>query len=333
MKSPENSHAGQQRLHIVYFVDSGSTRSLTIRLSHIKGVLALLSGLILFALAAALLSLVLFGELKVSRAQVRQLKSAVLADAIVNDNLLKEAPVLLAGGSNLILNPRSAEVAKALLNGKPVAPTIDGASDAEPKDESTSGDGIRNTRLETAVPKVASSFPQVPAPDQTRSPRNETSVTLVSEGTPQAPINDKAAATSAPSPVLAAGTDKDGSAPKTSAVSFANIRTNFNQDTQKLTLRFDMRKESVDEQQVEGRFCAVLTGRDQSGKVVTLVYPPQSKFRKDNSIHCQRGFPVRLARLRPSSIDFSTAPLKLESARFTFVSRGQSIQQDHSFFK
>lgn len=350
MKTTEKRVAGPRRLHVMYFVDSGAAKSFAVRLGYLKaGAVALASLLLGFGISVVLI-VGLFDQLGHLQTQIRHLKAASVASAIVSDNLLREAPVLLAASGQHMVNTRSQDVAQALLFGRAVTANSEEGRDEEPADENGSGEPLAMAPAPATANRIATS----PAP---------AAAAAAAALAPQAPLKpDKAVASQpqqppqtiapvlASNPPVAAKTPSDAAQATSSSeppprvlakselsqnkeVAFANLRANFVEGSDTLTLRFDVRKESKGETAIEGRLCALVRGKDAEGRSVVLSYPKRSSPKSVDSSACHKGFPIRFARFRPSKIDFTTPPFELESARLILVTKGQAFEQDYRFPK
>lgn len=344
MKTTEKRVAGPRRLHVMYFVDSGAAKSFAVRLGYLKaGAVALASLLLGFGISVVLL-VGLFDQLGHLQTQIRHLKAASVASAIVSDNLLREAPVLLAASGQHMVNARSQDVAQALLFGRAVTANSEEGRDEEPSDENGSGEPLAMAPAPATANRIATSpaaaalAPQAPLkPDkavasQPQQPPQTIAPVLASNPPVAAKTpSDAAQATSSsePPPRVLAKSELS----QNKEVAFANLRANFVEGSDTLTLRFDVRKESKGETAIEGRLCALVRGKDAEGRSVVLSYPKRSSPKSVDSSACHKGFPIRFARFRPSKIDFTTQPFELESARLILVTKGQSFEQDYRFSK
>jgi hypothetical protein len=293
----------------MYFVDSGQTRSVTVRTTHAKAIAAGLVAVGAMAAGMTSLAISLFGELIATQSLVKELKATSLAAAIVHENLMTEAPTLLASQEPVVLHGRTREIQQALLAGKPARAE---GRDAEPKDEpkdETQHDP-REELVQTAAP--------VPKPEQPEQPEK------AGPAAPPPPSTPDVALAAAPMPE-----------PQIQDVTFTNIKSRYSSASSTLTLSFDLKKQAHDNKVAEGRFCVTLRGKDAQGQDVVLRYPDQpgraDKHPKAKDLPCKKGFPVRFARFRPSRLDFTTPELSLGSAELIFVSKGRTMTHRHDF--
>ncbi len=108
-------------LHIMYFVDTASTRSLTIRLWVIRLAAFLAVGFVLFSMASATLVVLLYRHTNLTQQSMKELKAAHLAQSVVHENLLREAPFLVVSGEGELLHRGVKQVATALLEKRNIA--------------------------------------------------------------------------------------------------------------------------------------------------------------------------------------------------------------------
>ena len=315
-------------LHIMYFVDSDSTKTISVRIRNIKlaiiGVAAFVSLSLLSAAAVVLLGL----QLKHMENKSREMKSALIAQSIVHDNLLKVAPFMVASGSNIALNQTVGTIAASLGASKAIAPNIEESSlaDAEPADEDSNPTTDKKEKVQVSK-SLETVEPTPPAPQQvSESPaRAKSPMAQVAEKSSMAlaaRANQAAAEIQRLKSGAPAAAEKAETGPSQldSAVIFDGFQSGYDPASRKISVSFNIRKQIQNNVTIDGTFCAVINGINAQGKIVSLVFPPGTTPEELETETCAHTYPVRLARFRPTSLSFITEPLKLESAKFLFES-------------
>jgi hypothetical protein len=313
-------------LHIMYFVDSDSTKTISVRIRNVKlaiiGVALFASASMLSTAAAFLLGL----QLKHMEDKSREMKSALIAQSIVHDNLLKVAPFMVASGSNIALNQSVGSVAASLVASKAIAPNPEESSlaDAEPADEDANPAIVKkvdvNKTVQTSETDTASpqQVPEAAASAKTPMAQlaEKSSMALAARANQAAAEIQKfrTAAATAPEKVESGPSQLDA------AVVFDEFQSTYDSGTRKISFSFNIRKQIQNNVTIDGNFCAVISGTNSQGKTVSLVFPPGTTPEDLEAENCAHTYPVRLARFRPTSLSFISEPLNLESAKFLFES-------------
>jgi hypothetical protein len=297
-----------------------------VRIRNVKlaiiGVAAFASASMLSTAAVVLLGL----QLKHMEDKSREMKSALIAQSIVHDNLLKVAPFMVASGTNIALNQSVGTIAASLVASKAIAPNSEESAlaDAEPVDE----------EVDPAIPKKVDVSKSVQTNEPNAAASQQLSETTAAAKTPMAQFAEKSSmALAARANQAAAEIQKlKSGAPTTpekvesgpsqldAAVVFDEFQSTYDSGTRKISFSFNIRKQIQNNVTIDGNFCAVISGTNSQGKTVSLVFPPGTTPEDLEAENCAHTYPVRLARFRPTSLSFISEPLKLESAKFLFES-------------
>lgn len=309
------SKAKPEFVHLMYFVDSKETKSLSLRISHIKLLFFLVFSFILFSFLSLALIALLINNSRHASLALKELKSAHLAQSIVHENLLKEAPFLIAAGSNIILSRQSSQVAAAFRDGT----TVDFNSD-----ELAFSDPSVDSPPESIT--ESGSQPESQADSQSESLQNSSPA---GESNNQAPnLKNSEPISQDQGDQMHSEIEIENQASQNRLVSFSEIDSTYLQSEKKVSLKFTIKNETSTARQLDGVLCALIHGRSPAGEAILLSYPTQFKGENTNRASCRKGLRIRFARFRPTEIIVNSDPITLERVVFYFFTKESvSIQE------
>lgn len=129
---PKKQRSKARTLHVMYFVDSQSSRSFSLNLRTLKLFGFLVSLLTLLSLMGNVLLAFSFQQLVASESSLQKVKAAHLAQAIAHENLFREAPYVVASSDMMLLSRETKKIAESLESRQPIpaeANDFEGASD------------------------------------------------------------------------------------------------------------------------------------------------------------------------------------------------------------
>lgn len=325
-----NADKKHRILHIMYFVDSESTKTISVRLRYIKIAIVGVGAFAALSMMSTAVAVLLALQIRHLENKSRELKSAAIAQSIVHDNLLKVAPIMVASGANAVLNPTVASVTASLAAGKAIAANGDESAlaDAEPTDEESTASANKKMEINESVqegepetapkteaePAVAQAAPQVKSAAAQLAEKNSMALTARAN---QAAAELQKLKEGKATPT---NTTKNTTTQLDTSVIFDEFKSSYDIMNKKATVEFNIRKQVQNNITIDGKFCAVIIGKTSQGKPVSLVFPPGTTPEELQNEECAHTYPVRLARFRPTALSFLTEPVTLESATLLFES-------------
>jgi hypothetical protein len=284
-------------LHVVYFVDSNETKTTSFSIQRIKLVVVLGVAYAILSAISFVVLVLLFRHNSEKGLMLKELKAAHLAQSIVHENLLKEAPFLVASGTGIMLSKQSNMVAEALRN----ASTVDFNSDELSFAESEQSEQNEAEALQTA-----------------EAPKVEEPVNQVSIVSPEPP------------------TPKEQLAPSNNVmndfISFSQIKAIYSDSESRYQLKFVIQNLKPNAVTLDGTLCAVLKGKNTSGAPVSAFFPISFNPESGNPKPCEKGLRIRFARFRPSEMSIRSEQMSLETVTFHFFSADKHTKHEIKIF-
>lgn len=279
------------RLHLLYFVDSSETRSVSISTSALKLSLIVIIGMALFSLTCN--AVLFFGvrHLLFAQNETRQLKAAHIAQSIVHENLLREGPFVVATGDSELLNLTTKRIAEALVYKTPV-------------------------RFEDPVTGLERKQTTTPAtnPEQDGS-TDPAAIASLDDALDQKtlPLDDtREASDTGPTPV-----------------EITRVTHEHKASENKLYIRFTLKNIAQFGTRISGHLCAMITAVDTNGKRVQLPYPTTFSDQPDGPLHCESGLKVNFARYKPTQMVINSPPMAWKNLAVYFSDENGTTE--HSF--